>query len=107
MTEKEFFDLTEVAFDRVQNALDDSILDIDYERIDGVLTLTLAEGEKIVINRHLPNRELWLAARQGAHHFAWLQGSWRNTRENAEFFATLAGLITTNLGQPFHFFHDV
>ena len=31
---------------------------------DGVLTIECTDGSRVIVNRHVPNRELWIAARQ-------------------------------------------
>src|SRR5437764_1285550 len=68
MTESEFI----VATDRVLNAIGEAIdaagADVDWRVIDGILEIDCSDaqdsggsGGKIIVNRHLPNRELWLA----------------------------------------------
>src|SRR5437762_8968380 len=42
------------------------------------------DGSKLIINRHVPNRELWVAARAGGFHFRADGGIWRDTRSRSE-----------------------
>lgn len=65
---------------RIDDALGDSV-DVEYQ--NGILTLELADGGQYVINRHGPNREIWLSSPQsGAWHFAYDEAgdAWRSTR---------------------------
>ena len=44
--------------------------DIDLQ--DGILTIDLDEGGRYVVNKHLPNRQIWLSSPlSGAAHFAY------------------------------------
>ncbi len=35
-------------------------------------------------------QQMWVAARSGAHHYAWDDGAWRDTRDGSELFAALS-----------------
>jgi frataxin len=71
--------LLEGLFDRIEAAFDD--LDVDYE--SGILTLKLPDGRTFLLNKHAPNREIWLSSPvSGAWHFAYDPAAlaWRSTR---------------------------
>jgi frataxin len=56
---------------------------LDIELVGGILTLELEDGGTYQINKHSPNREIWLSSPvSGAWHFAWneSEGVWRSTR---------------------------
>jgi CyaY protein len=92
MTESDFHRAVDAALERVESALaDEDELDVDVEA--GVLTVTCADGSRIIVNRQTPNREIWVAARSGGFHFASRDGAWRDTRSGEELFASLARLI--------------
>lgn len=56
----------------IEEAIDASGQDIDYESAAGILTLTIeANGSQIIINRQAPVRQLWLATRRNGLHFDW------------------------------------
>lgn len=102
MTESEFLDLTDKLLDSLQMALDAGDLDLDYELHDGVLEIEFDSGEKIIVNRHLPNREIWVAARSGGYHFALTaDGRWQSTRDGSELYTLLERLIGTAAGDRF------
>jgi len=45
--------------------------DADYDRAGDVLTFTFRDGTKCVLNTQRPTRQLWLAAKASAWHFAY------------------------------------
>jgi CyaY protein len=61
-------------------AADTSDADLDWSLNDGILTIDCGAGGKVIINRHVPNRELWVAARAGGFHFREGAGTWSDTR---------------------------
>jgi iron-sulfur cluster assembly protein CyaY len=66
--------------------------DLDWSENDGVLTIECAD-ERIIVNRHLPNRELWVAAPSGGFHFRVRDGRWRDTRSDEELASVLRRLL--------------
>lgn len=93
LTEAEFLDLADAMLGRIETAIDRAELDVDMLRHDGVLEIAFDSGKKIIINRHAPSRELWIAARSGGFHFR-LQGEqWCNSRDGSDFVAQLCTLM--------------
>jgi CyaY protein len=84
--------------DALDAALADSDVDLDWSLNDGILEIECEDGSKLIVNRHVPNRELWVAARAGGFHYACRDGGWRDTRSGAELGATLAGLLRAQAG---------
>lgn len=99
MTETEFADLADRTLASIGAALDRALAaseaDLDWSQNDGILTIECEDGSKLIVNRHVPNREIWVAARTGGFHFRLDAGAWRDTRSGAE----LAGEITRLLEQ--------
>ncbi len=63
----------------IEEAIDASGQDIDYESAAGMLSLTIeANGSQIIINRQAPVQQLWLATRRSGLHFDWSDqaGGW-------------------------------
>ena len=58
------------------------------------MTLELDDGSRVVVNSQATMQQMWLAARAGAHHFAWDGTGWRDTRGGAELFDTLSRLLS-------------
>jgi frataxin len=62
-------------------ALDAGLEDADVEFEGGILTIELADGGRYVINRHGPNRQIWLSSpKSGAWHFERRGEAWVSTR---------------------------
>jgi CyaY protein len=102
MTESDFHRAVDAALERVESALaDEDGLDVDVEA--GVLTVTCADGSRIIVNRQTPNREIWVAARSGGFHFALREGAWRDTRSGDELFASLSRVIAAQSGESVGF----
>ena len=97
MNEFEFTQAAALVFARVENSLDDG--DIECSIIEGVMELEFDDGSKIIVSRHLPNREIWLAARNGGFHFRLQEGVWRDTRDQGELFARLSQCVAAHGGQ--------
>ncbi|MBP6563748.1 MAG: iron donor protein CyaY [Neisseriaceae bacterium] len=98
MTESEFLNYSDQLFAHIDNQIDDLDLDVDCQSSGNVLTLEIDDsGEQIIINRHTPNQELWIAAKSGGFHFSNQDGQWLATRDGAEFFAVLNQVLSTAL----------
>ena len=74
-------------------ALAESDADVDWSLNEGILEIECEDGSKLIVNRHVPNREIWVAAKSGGFHFAARDGGWRDTRSGAELGAALAALL--------------
>jgi CyaY protein len=70
----------------------------DWSLIDGILEIECADGSKLIVNRHVPNREIWVAARSGGFHFRADGNVWRDTRSGGELAAQLAALLRDQAG---------
>ena len=93
MTDAEFMQHAEDALADIEDAVDASGLDIELGRAGNVLTLEFADGARVVINSQAPMKQLWVAARSGAHHYEWRDG-WRDTRDGSELFAALSRIVS-------------
>lgn len=101
MNETEFEARAADALQRMEQALEASGIDADFELKDGgILEVEFGDGSKILINRHGAAREIWVAARSGGFHFRWDGAGWRDTRDGSELFAALSRLVSAQGGQP-------
>jgi CyaY protein len=100
MNETDFEALAGAALSKIEQALEASGVDADFElKAGGVLEIEFADGSKMVINRHGAAREIWVAARSGGFHFRWDGSAWRDTRDGTELFAALSKIVSTQGGQ--------
>ena len=103
MDESAFIGAADATLETIGLALDAALetggADLDWEQRDGVLTIECDDGSRIIVNRHVPNREIWVAARSGGFHFSSREGAWRDTRSGEELFASLARVIESQSGE--------
>ena len=97
MKEAEFNQIADDLMFSIEETIDDSGVDIDYENTAGMLTLTCdLNGSQIILSRQPTMSEIWLAAQSGGFHFKLNadqpngQGQWRNT-VNGELLSTMLG----------------
>jgi len=70
MTEAQFNQLIDTLILSIEESIDNSGADLDYENSAGMLTITCeANGSQIILSRQPALREIWLAARLGGFHF--------------------------------------
>ena len=79
-------------------ALADSDADADWSLNDGILEIDCDARGKLIVNRHVPNREIWVAARSGGFHFRADAGQWRDTRSGEALAAALTRLLREQAG---------
>src|SRR6476646_95588 len=102
MDESAFISAADATLDRIGLALDAALetsgADLDWDLTDGVLTIECDDASRVIVNRHVPNREIWVAAKSGGFHFRAVDGQWRDTRSGAELGAALAALLDAQAG---------
>ena len=76
----EFNEPVDALFDQIVEKIDQSEAADDIELNQGVLEITCTDRSKIIINRHAPTQEIWVAAKSGGYHFRWINGVWLDTR---------------------------
>ena len=89
-------------FEQIEDQLGDWL---DVEMTGGILQIELPDGGVYVINKHAPNREIWVSSpKSGAWHFASVEAgadgsTWRSTRGTEELTALLAGELAAASGR--------
>lgn len=101
-TETEFIAAADAMLASIGDALDQAFAasdtDCDWSLVDGILEIDCGAGGKVVVNRHVPNREIWVAARSGGHHFRAHGAGWVDTRSGASLGATLSRVLREQAG---------
>src|SRR5213075_1844410 len=102
LTETEFITAADATLATIGLALDAALetanSDVDWNLNDGILEIECADGSKVIVNRHVPNRELRVAARAGGFHFRPEGGLWRDTRSCDDLAAVLVRLLRNQAG---------
>lgn len=98
MNESEFIVVTDRVLNLIGEALDASDADVDWQLNDGILEIDCGAGGKIIVNRHLPNRELWLATRGGGFHYRPAGDDWTDTRNAGNLQSALGKALQDQAG---------
>lgn len=103
MNESEFNDIVDDIFVEIEDAIeevcDETGVDIDYETTSGILTLEFTNGSQIIINRHAPLSQIWLACKQGGFHFDFNAETNQWICNGDELYAALSKYCTDQAGQ--------
>jgi CyaY protein len=101
MNDAEFATLSGAALDRIEQRLEASGADLDFDlAAGGVLEIEFSDGSQIIVNRHAVAQEIWVAAKSGGFHFRHDGDVWRDTRDSEELMVKLSRLATAQAGEP-------
>jgi CyaY protein len=76
MNDSQFNQLVDDTLLAIEDAIDESGAEIDYDTAAGILTLEFENRTKIIINRQLATHELWVAAKSGGFHLVYQDDQW-------------------------------
>ena len=102
MNESEFQEIAERTIEDIQDAIDNSGADIDYDEIGGVLTLEFEDGSKIIFSKQGAMNQLWMAAKSGGFHFDYDEAAEQwicDSGDNEEMYKMLSRLSTEQSGE--------
>ena len=101
MNETDFNARAEGTLAAIARSLEASGVDCDCEfKGEGVIELEFDDRSRIIVNRHGPAREIWVAAKSGGYHFRFDGTRWVNTRDGEELFAALSRYVSEQSGSP-------
>lgn len=102
MDESRYHKLVGQAFKRIEDALVDvDPGDVDVDSAGDVLSLTMKNGVRCIVNTQRPVRQIWLAARANAWHFDFddAKSQWiADKPPHDELFAALTAVIKQHAG---------
>jgi CyaY protein len=100
MNEAEFHQHVTRVLLRIEQAVEDSGVDIDFENAGDILTLEFSNGSKIIINKQSAANQIWVAARAGGFHYSFdaAKNLWINDQGGEELFAQLSRLVSEQAG---------
>lgn len=102
MNESEFNQLAEETMIAIEEAIEDSGADIDFDSAGDILTLEFSNASQIIINKQTPLSQLWVAARSGGFHFNYDQERqlWcLDSNPNADLFSELSRYCSEQSGE--------
>jgi len=94
MNDSEYNLIAEALLLAIEEAVEDSGVDIDYEGVGGLLTLTFKNNTKIIINKQAPLQEIWVATKFNGHHFFLKDEQWTDKRSGDEFWLFLSQAVS-------------
>lgn len=102
MNEAEFQNAATAMLNRIEQAVEDSGADIDYENAGEILQLEFPNRSKIIINKQAAASQIWVAAKSGGFHYSYDAGTqqWRNDQSGVELFSELSRLASEQAGGP-------
>ena len=107
MTDPEFMDRAESVLKILEACCDvineQTDVDIDNQRVGGMVTLVFSNRSQIVVNLQRPLHEIWLASRSGGYHYKFDGKQWQDTKGQGEFFASLSRDASTQAGRALVF----
>jgi len=107
MTDLEFLDQAERLLTEIENSCDllndDADVDIDNQRVGGMVTLTFPNRSQIIVNLQKPLHEVWLAARCGGFHYKFDGTVWQDTKGQGEFWQSLSRYASEQSGRALLF----
>ncbi len=78
----------ESLFEQLEEAIGDEA-DVDLQ--DGILNIELDAGGVYIINKHAPNKQIWMASpKSGATHYGYQDDNWIGTRDQADLLKRLS-----------------
>lgn len=95
-------EILEYLMETLEDTLGDQ-LDVDLE--EGILSIELDSGGQYVINKHKPNRQIWMSSpASGASHFEYkAETGWEGTRGAGNLNQILAQELSAATGQSVKF----
>lgn len=84
---------------RIEQAIEESGADIDFEAAGGILTLEFGNSTKIIINKQGAARQIWVAAKSGGFHYGFIDGRWINDQSGGELMSELSRFVREQSGE--------
>ena len=93
MNDSEFQQLADQLYQKIEECIEESGADVDYDQNGGLLTLEFENRTKLIINRQQPLHQIWLATLENGHHYDYQAGKWIDDRSGDEFLSFLSAAI--------------
>ena len=100
MDESEFNHKVDEILLTIEEGLEQSDADLDWDLAGGILTIELENGSQVIINRQTPTRQIWVATRGGGFHFDYDVANDRWLQQELELFSLLNQALTEQSGEP-------
>ena len=74
MDESEFNQKVDDILVSIEESLDNSDVDLDWDLAGGILTIECENGSQVIVNRQSPTQQIWVASKGGGFHFDFCKG---------------------------------
>jgi len=88
---------------QIEQAIEASGTNIDFEATGGILTLEFENGSKIILNKQGAAKQIWVAAKSGGFHYGFANGRWINDQGGGELLNELSRFIREQSGETVEF----
>ncbi|MBE0361914.1 CyaY protein [Pseudoalteromonas ulvae UL12] len=85
MTDHEYHELVDAVMLTLEEQIEESEVDLDFESAAGILEIIFPNQTKIILNKQTPLHQIWVATKFNGHHFELRDGVWIDNRSGAEF----------------------
>ena len=101
MSESEFNQRVDTLLLQIEEALDETEADLDYENISGILTIICENGSQVIVNRQSAAHQIWVATKSNGLHFDYdaNSDSWLGDRDGAELLAVISTALSAQSGE--------
>ncbi|MES2919749.1 MAG: iron donor protein CyaY [Pseudomonadota bacterium] len=99
MNDTDFNSAADTTLLAIEDALEVLDLDLDIETAGGILTVTFANGSKVIVNRQGATREIWVAARSGGFHCGRQGDAWVCNTTGEDLATLLSRVCTEQAGE--------
>lgn len=103
MNDSQYHQMVDELLIKLEEALDECAVDIDYESASGILTLIFPDNSKIIINKQSPLQQIWVATKFNGHHFNYQGEIWIDERTDAEFWSFMDEAASKQAGKAISF----
>ena len=100
MNEREFQELADVIFRRIEDRIDELELDIDIDSGGGILNCVCENGSSVILSRQVANFEIWVAAKSGGFHLRYRESDWFCDTTNESLAVLINRVFSEQLAQP-------
>jgi CyaY protein len=100
--ESKFNQLAEETMIAIEEAVEASGADIDYDNVADILTLEFPNRSRVIINKQTPLSQIWVAAKSGGYHFDYDENNsfwYLNTNAEKDLFSLLSLYCSEQLGE--------
>ena len=101
MSESEFNQRVDAILLGIEEALDETEGDLDYENISGILTIICPNRSQIIVNRQSATNQIWVATKTNGLHFDYetSSDSWKGDKDGQELMSAIEQALLNQAGE--------